>query len=118
MTTKAKCAQTLVSSNLCACLVQFTKPDRFKSTVHIHSIREFFQNRTKERRPSFSSWPVHLKEFSPPMKNLDELQVDSHCCQWTLMQLALNKGMGNKHHDETQQLIKPLRDQKLKKNLK
>jgi hypothetical protein len=52
------------------------------------------------------------------MKNLDELQVDSHCCQWTLMQLALNKGMGNKHHDETQQLIKPLRDQKLKKNLK
>jgi hypothetical protein len=52
------------------------------------------------------------------MKNLDELQVDNHCCQWTLMRLASNKGMGNKHHDETQQLIRLLRDQKLKTNLK
>jgi hypothetical protein len=69
MTMKAKCAHTLVSSNLCACLVQFTKLDQFKSTDHIHSIREFFQNRTKERRPSFSFWLVHLKEFSPPMKH-------------------------------------------------
>jgi DNA-directed RNA polymerase subunit N (RpoN/RPB10) len=60
----------------------------------------FFQNRIKERRPSFSSSLVHLKEFSAPMKNLDELQVDSHCCQWTLMLLASNKGMGNKHHDK------------------
>jgi hypothetical protein len=52
------------------------------------------------------------------MKNLDELQVDSHCCQWILMRLASNKGMGNKHHDETKQLIRQLRDQKLKTNLK
>jgi hypothetical protein len=52
------------------------------------------------------------------MKNLDELQVDSHCCQWSLMRLASNKEMGNKHHDETQQLIKQLCDQKLKTNLK
>jgi DNA-directed RNA polymerase subunit N (RpoN/RPB10) len=110
MTMKAKCAQTPVSSNLCTCLVQFTRLDRFKSMVHIHSIRNFFQNMTKERRPSFSSWLVHLKKFSPPMKNLDELQVDSHCCQWTLMLLASNKGMGKKHHEETQQLIRPLCD--------
>jgi hypothetical protein len=52
------------------------------------------------------------------MKNLDELQVDSHCCKWTLMRLASNKAMGNNPHDETQQLITPLRDQKLKTNLK
>jgi hypothetical protein len=32
--------------------------------------------------------------------------------------LASNKGMGNKHNDETQQLLKQLRDQKFKTNLK
>jgi hypothetical protein len=52
------------------------------------------------------------------MKNLDELQVHSHCCRSTLMRLASNKGMGNKHNDETQQLLKQLRDQKFKTNLK
>jgi len=52
------------------------------------------------------------------MKSLDELVVHSHCCRSTLMRLALNKGMGNKHKDETQQLIKQLRGQKCKRNLK
>jgi hypothetical protein len=52
------------------------------------------------------------------MKNLDELQVHSHCCCSTLMRLASNEGMGKKHNDETQELIKRLRDQKFKTNLK
>ncbi len=52
------------------------------------------------------------------MKNLEELEVHSRCCRSTSMRLASNKGMGNKHNDETQQLIKQLRDQKFKKNLK
>jgi hypothetical protein len=52
------------------------------------------------------------------MKNLDELEVHSHCCRSTLMRLASNKGMGNKHKNETQQLIKQLRDEKFKTNLK
>jgi hypothetical protein len=33
------------------------------------------------------------------------------------MRLASNKGMGNKRNDETQQLIKQLRDQKFKNKL-
>jgi hypothetical protein len=33
------------------------------------------------------------------------------------MRLASNKGMGNKHNDEAQQLIKQLRDQKFENKL-
>jgi hypothetical protein len=51
-------------------------------------------------------------------KNLDELQVHSHCCRSTLMRPASNKGMENKHNDETQELIEQLRNQKFKTNLK
>jgi hypothetical protein len=52
------------------------------------------------------------------MKKLDELQVHSQCCRSTLMRLASNKGMGSRHNDETQQLIKQLSDQKFKTKLK